>query len=411
MKKQITKVLLAFTILLLLAGQTHAQNEVAGTILYHLRNNKPIAAVTVELFNSQDILMGETETDFNGSYEFTGVEAGIYYIEASINAMPGGINMADAQKVRHHIIGNQTLNEIEQLAADVAEPIGSIGWEDYDAIVAWFMNGTPFINTEPWVFQVIEGIEVGEGGFKARTNVPTMGGSSAGDVNGTFVPTTRNAKELLVNYTKKAVSSNFSIEVSANDIAAAAAMGLVIKYPAGKVNISDITSPLGEIKYNIRNGEIRISWISESSYEKMVSTGMPVVVINGTTTSQYDGSDIRFTIDPESHFSDGEGNEIETRFSLPLLSGSAQYLGASYPNPANGITTIDYIVPSTGHVNISIYSITGQLVNVLVNETMPAGAQYVRFDTRGMEKGVYFYTLSVEGSDRVNESRRMIIAQ
>lgn len=410
MKKQITKVLLAFTILLLLAGQTHAQNEVAGTILYHLRNNKPIAAVTVKLYDTNNTLVETAETDFNGSYEFTGVDEGTYYIEASTTAMPGGINMADAQKVRHHINGNRTLDEIEQMAADVAEPFGEINWDDYDAIVAWFMDGVPF-TSDSWVFQVIENIQVGNPMYKARTNVPTMGGSSAGDVNGTFVPTTRNAKELLVNYTKKAVSSNFSIEVSANDIPAAAAMGLVIKYPAGKVNISDITSPLGEIKYNIRNGEIRISWISESSYEQMVSSGMPVVIINGTTTSQYDGSDIRFTIDPESHFSDREGNEIETRFSLPLLSGSAQYLGASYPNPANGITTIDYIVPSTGHVNISIYSITGQLVNVLVNETMPAGAQYVRFNTNGMEKGVYFYTLSVEGSDRVNESRRMIIAQ
>ena len=47
-------------------------------------------------------------------------------------------------------------------------------------------------------------------------------------------------------------------------------------------------------------------------------------------------------------------------------------LNQNYPNPFNSQTTISYQIPEAGPVNLSIFNITGQLVEVLENGRKPA---------------------------------------
>ena len=407
------KITLKFVMMLIAAffvtGQSYAQNEIAGTVLYHFKNNKPISSVTVTLTGQNTGYTATTVTDLNGGYSFTEVPTDTYTIEASTNIMPGGINMADAQKVRHHLIGNQTLDEFEQLAADV-DGIPGIGWGDYDAIVAWHMQGTPF-STDPWVFQSISGIEHTYTSYKNLTNVPTMGGSSSGDVNGTFVPTTRDYAMSQINYTEKSFSNDFTVEVYANDIEAASAMGLILNFPEKMVNISNITSPLGEIMTNLKNGKVRIGWINGLDNESMINSEIPVLVISGATTPEYDGSDIQFTLDPGSHFSDKLGNELTTRYTMPVLKRTEGYLGNNYPNPFSSHTTIDYDLPADSKVNISLYNQQGQLVTIIAEDVQKAGKHSVNFESGNLQSGIYYYILKTNGTVQINETKRMIITR
>lgn len=402
---------MALSFALLIAGQSFAQNEIAGTVLYHYKNNKPIAEVTVTLINeATNAIVASLTTDMNGSYSFPNVESGTYTLEASTNIMAGGINMADANKIKHHLRGNQLLDQFEQLTADVNFD-GQITWADYDAIVAWHMLGIPFNPEHPWVFSSLSGIEHINSDLKVRTNVPKMGGSSSGDVNGTFVPTTRDLAESTIKYTEKPITNNFSIEIFATDIIEASAMGLIINYPANLVNIAAITSPLGDVMSVIKNGQIRIGWINESVNATPVNPDSPILIIQGETTGNYDGSDIKFKVDPTSHFCDASSNELPTRFSLPVLTRSGNYLGKNYPNPFSGSTTIDYSIPSDGKVNISLYNQMGQLVRVLVDNHVNAGIYTITFDSEGLEAGLYYYTLKTSGTISINETKRMIITR
>jgi len=71
---------------------------------------------------------------------------------------------------------------------------------------------------------------------------------------------------------------------------------------------------------------------------------------------------------------------------------------SNYPNPFNSSTTIHYSLSKPGHVNLSIYSITGQKVIDLLDKSLPAGAYQTHWN--GMDKsgnkissGIYIVNL------------------
>jgi WD40 repeat protein len=69
-------------------------------------------------------------------------------------------------------------------------------------------------------------------------------------------------------------------------------------------------------------------------------------------------------------------------------------LSQNYPNPFNPSTTIDYQLPVSGFVKISVFDVLGQEVKTLVNEYKQAGSYNVRFDASELPSGVYFYKIT-----------------
>ncbi len=69
-------------------------------------------------------------------------------------------------------------------------------------------------------------------------------------------------------------------------------------------------------------------------------------------------------------------------------------LNQNYPNPFNPTTTISYSIPVNSNVRLEIFSITGQRVKVLVNQTQSAGVYNLKFDGSSLASGVYIYRLT-----------------
>ncbi len=63
----------------------------------------------------------------------------------------------------------------------------------------------------------------------------------------------------------------------------------------------------------------------------------------------------------------------------------------NYPNPFNPTSTIQYDLPKTGFVNISIYDVLGREVKVLVSELKSPGRYEVIFNAKELSSGIYFY--------------------
>lgn len=74
------------------------------------------------------------------------------------------------------------------------------------------------------------------------------------------------------------------------------------------------------------------------------------------------------------------------------ILGSYQ-LHQNYPNPSNPLTTIQYELPRSAEVRLSVYDMLGREVSVVVNEREEAGVHEVRFDGSGLASGVYIYRL------------------
>jgi len=66
----------------------------------------------------------------------------------------------------------------------------------------------------------------------------------------------------------------------------------------------------------------------------------------------------------------------------------------NYPNPFNASTTIEYVTRTFGKVELAVYNLVGEKVEVLVNEVMPPGEHTVTWDAGSAASGVYYYKLS-----------------
>ncbi len=76
-------------------------------------------------------------------------------------------------------------------------------------------------------------------------------------------------------------------------------------------------------------------------------------------------------------------------------------LAQNYPNPFNPETRIEYQLPASSHVRLSIYTALGQEVRRLVDYVQPAAYHFVMWDGRDnagnpLPSGVYFYRLVTE---------------
>ena len=71
----------------------------------------------------------------------------------------------------------------------------------------------------------------------------------------------------------------------------------------------------------------------------------------------------------------------------------AYTLYQNYPNPFNPVTNIKFSLPENQKVSLGIYSVTGRLVETLVNENRVAGFYTIQWNAGRHASGVYFYRL------------------
>jgi hypothetical protein len=78
----------------------------------------------------------------------------------------------------------------------------------------------------------------------------------------------------------------------------------------------------------------------------------------------------------------------------------------NYPNPFNPTTTIRYDIAETAPVSLEIYSILGQKVRTLVNQSQSPGRYSVTFDATGLGSGIYLYRLRSNG---ISISKKLLL--
>ncbi len=157
--------------------------------------------------------------------------------------------------------------------------------------------------------------------------------------------------------------------------------------------VDDVDNDLAEIDVTAKNAEKVTSYLrtyDESIYLMFKSTGisgverLTLVFDDGTDTTE---TDMAINIMPETATDDPIS--VATKFSL----------AQNYPNPFNPRTVIEYSVPKTVNVTLSIYNILGQEIVTLTQENKPQGHYKVTWNGRDasgalMPAGVYLYKIS-----------------
>ena len=170
-----------------------------------------------------------------------------------------------------------------------------------------------------------------------------------------------------------------------------------------RINSSDFEGPL-ELTSLFEGSlppELNISLVDIQSrviYDQFLVTGITI------SESVLDGYDLRL-IAGDAQFVMESSQKILDEIPSEFL------LSQNYPNPFNPVTNMNFELPRSGRVLLTIYNVRGQEVKTLINENLNYGlhtASWQGIDNMGrpVSSGVYFSELQSSGIRKV---RKMVL--
>jgi hypothetical protein len=120
----------------------------------------------------------------------------------------------------------------------------------------------------------------------------------------------------------------------------------------------------------------------------------PMIVSNGNAGAIVVWQDYRSGNNFDIYMNGFNTTGVYTAISNGVATNPTEYaLLQNYPNPFNPVTVINYQLPKTGNVKLSVYDALGQEVNILVNESQFAGNHQIEWNASAKPSGIYFYRL------------------
>ena len=83
-------------------------------------------------------------------------------------------------------------------------------------------------------------------------------------------------------------------------------------------------------------------------------------------------------------------------------------LQQNYPNPFNPVTNINFSIPKSGIVKLTVYDASGRETATLFNGRLSAGTYNYDFDASQLASGIYFYKLE---SDDFTQTKKMVLVK
>ena len=98
-----------------------------------------------------------------------------------------------------------------------------------------------------------------------------------------------------------------------------------------------------------------------------------------------------------------------SKFNIP---GSDFKLFTNYPNPFNPSTQIEFYLPETSLVILTVYNTLGQKLASYINSVKSAGSHKKEITLENVSSGVYYYSIdaqSIDGNNHLHQVRKMIL--
>ena len=74
-------------------------------------------------------------------------------------------------------------------------------------------------------------------------------------------------------------------------------------------------------------------------------------------------------------------------------------MAPAYPNPFNPVTHIEYSIPTSSMVEITIYDLVGRKLEKLVSEQKEPGYYHVKWDASSIASGVYLVRMEANDNN------------
>ena len=103
--------------------------------------------------------------------------------------------------------------------------------------------------------------------------------------------------------------------------------------------------------------------------------------------------------------SDTQGRGVGTTLDVdsPRVLPETFSLGQNYPNPFNGTTTMEYSIPVTTDLTLTVYNLLGQSVSTLTSGYKDAGTYSLIWDASDAASGMYFVKAQADGFTKIQK--------
>ncbi|MBX3043024.1 MAG: SBBP repeat-containing protein [Candidatus Kapabacteria bacterium] len=121
---------------------------------------------------------------------------------------------------------------------------------------------------------------------------------------------------------------------------------------------------------------------------------------NGALTAGCESEDNSIRLIDE--FSSYEEHKIEGVTSVDDFEAAGFNLSQNYPNPAENVTAIDFYLPEVSNVKIEIYSILGEkIMTILDDSNLGIGNYMINLPTNTLESGSYIYRMTTNNLSKI----------
>ena len=204
-------------------------------------------------------------------------------------------------------------------------------------------------------------------------------------------------------------NTTYTLTVTARDLAG----------NEGSDSNSDVTLPVELTSFTATagDGKVTLHWITESEIENLgfniyrsTNSNVKFLMLNDELIPGAGSSSSRHGYE---YIDKGLTNEVTYWYKLEDVdySGKTELHGPisatpmakaiptefrlrpNYPNPFNPTTTISYELPKSSFIRLSVYDISGRLVETLVHEQKDAGYYSVEWNVEKISSGIYFYKI------------------
>ncbi|MCH8288765.1 MAG: CHRD domain-containing protein [Candidatus Marinimicrobia bacterium] len=145
-------------------------------------------------------------------------------------------------------------------------------------------------------------------------------------------------------------------------------------------------------------------WAWDDTVEPLTSD-LVTELLNGNIyvnihTSAYSGGELRGQV------LQGIGSVVIGIEDEQRMMPNSFSLKQNYPNPFNPRTMIEYTLPKSGKVLLTVYNLLGEEVTRLIDKRIAAGVHQVTWDASSVASGIYFYRLKAGDFIR---TRKMVV--
>jgi uncharacterized repeat protein (TIGR02543 family) len=144
------------------------------------------------------------------------------------------------------------------------------------------------------------------------------------------------------------------------------------------------------------------TWTTTAWIPVTLVAGANKIRLETTVSSEFaniDWIEISGTNPTEASCSAATGSRLATEgaATITLVETAPVVL----PNPTTGVSTLRFTITSQEKVTVNLFAADGKLVSTLANRLFTAGTHSIPVDYKGLQKGVYFISVSYGGKQKI----------